>query len=143
MQRVPNTFYFGADERFTLGNNNGTLVVQSIGGDGTHLTSSAPSSEVVDCHPLSGSFSQTCDVTSARYVSTDPNLDRATLCEMEARCETLGGTRSSQVVHYAHQGVTTVVENCDGSPVLHPDSTFDHQCAGASAETIKNIADKD
>lgn len=139
----PNTLYFGVDEHFTLGNNNGTLMVQSIGGEGTYMTDSSSSSEVVECLPLPGSFLQSCDVTSIPYVATDENLAGASLCEMKTSCETLGGTHSSHVVHYAHQGVTTVVENCDGSPVLHPDSTFDHQCAGASAETIKAIAAKD
>ena len=140
MQRVPNTLYFGSQERFNLGNNNGTLVVQSIGGEGTYGTSSSGSTE---CIPLPGSFSETCRTTSAPYVSTDPNLAGTTLCEMETHCKTLEGTRAGGVVHYPHQDVTTVVENCDGVPVQHPDSTFDNQCAGASAETIKTIAAKD
>lgn len=146
---VLNKVYIPADVQLeNVSNNNGTLVHW-----GKALNERTANPKVNEkpldsknhCLPPQGSYHKTCVTVKEPYISPDPNLSKTDLCKASSECETLIGSRQSNMIYFNiktqdhHQHVMSIqrVENCDGSLVLGKD---DAQCQIADISKIQKIA---
>jgi hypothetical protein len=136
-----NSIYFQATSGLNLGNNNGTLVIQSDLGSSTSISDIK---QHVQCLPLPGSHKLSCTIKAHPYKSTDPNLQTTSFCQMYTECSDLDGKRPvSNTVYYGHEelrGQSVVVENCDGKAVIHTTKESDGMCSGVDAGKIHEIS---
>jgi len=133
-----NHLYFKSTSELRLGNNNGSLVIQSESSQGL------PLSQKVECSPLPGSHELSCHVEAAQYNSTDPNLESTPFCEMRSSCRDIEGRIQTDIkVYYGHEhlrGRDVAVENCDGKVVIHDSKKMDGMCAKKDASDIRKIS---
>lgn len=102
-------------------NNNGTLTHNGnpLSGKTIAATTTTILSNPEHCLPPQGSYHKTCNTVKKPYISTDPNLINTDLCEAKAKCATLDGTMTSNMIYFnikTENKLLSVekVENCNG-----------------------------
>lgn len=92
--------------------------------------------ETGECKKPSGSYIDSCEVTTSRYTSVDKNLTYVELCNAKFICNSLGGKIESSTVYFnineklskdAAPQTVQKIENCHGKLVV---GNLDNQCKG-------------
>jgi hypothetical protein len=84
------------------------------------LLSSCVTPTLAQCTPPKGSYQDTCEVTGAVYVSTDPNLKSTEMCKFDLYCKNINGffKHTPIYVQKSMSGCLKFFENCNGNPVV-------------------------